>query len=713
MAANELARLLLRIEADTSRLRRELKVVEGQTRTTGRRMERAFGRASRGLDAMTRKMVSARGAAVALAGASALGLAVRRAIDFADEIAKTADRIGIATDALQELRFAADLAGVSQANLDSALEAFSKRLGEARAGTGTLTTFLGKLDEELLAQVTSAGSVDEAFDLIMRAMAGLENQADRTALSAAAFGRTAGIEMANLVRGGFEELDAARKKARDLGIVLDESLLRSSEKAKDQLTILATVIKANFTRGLISGFTDEFETFAEALADPAFAEGVRAIGEDIGGTLRFIAAHAREIASVLAGLVALRFAPGGPLVKLLAAVAAGGATYIALGDSILTADEAMARLAEDMAELERINAQIAAEGGIDVARPGLLENRRRVMAEILDLEMKLAKESGKHASMPSARSRKTPVVEIGPSKEDAAKARRIFEETRTAAERFAARIEELNRLRANGALTQATFQRAVEKASREAIAAQEAEIEATLRSVDAFDGLSDAGRQAFDDLKQAVEGFGREFSRTMAEALVTGDFTFKSLGRSFLANFAEKVIQQRITDPLFSVFSGFLDNLSFGDLFGGGGGASSTALSLSGPRFMFATGGVIDHGAVQAFARGGVVNRPTLFRLASGAGLMGEAGPEAILPLARTPSGDLGVKAAGGGSAVNVTIVNNTAEPVQTRTFRRGNQGRDLEVVIGRLVSRDIRSGGETFKAVRETFNLAPATALR
>jgi len=42
MATNELARLLLRIEADTSRLKRELKVVEGQTRTTGRRMERAF-----------------------------------------------------------------------------------------------------------------------------------------------------------------------------------------------------------------------------------------------------------------------------------------------------------------------------------------------------------------------------------------------------------------------------------------------------------------------------------------------------------------------------------------------------------------------------------------------------------------------------------------------------------------------------------------------
>ena len=189
----ELARLLLRIDADTGRLRQELTVAEGSVRTAGGRMERAFARARRGLESLTRSMLSARGAAVALGSATALGLAVKRSIDFADEIAKTADRIGITTDALQEYRFAADLAGVSQANLDSALEAFSKRLGELRAGTGTLTTFLGKFDAQLLQQVRSAGSVDEALTLILKAMAALEHQADRTALSAAAFGRSAGI----------------------------------------------------------------------------------------------------------------------------------------------------------------------------------------------------------------------------------------------------------------------------------------------------------------------------------------------------------------------------------------------------------------------------------------------------------------------------------------------------------------------------------------
>ena len=67
-----------------------------------------------------------------------------------------------------------------------------------------------------------------------------------------------------------------------------------------------------------------------------------------------------------------------------------------------------------------------------------------------------------------------------------------------------------------------------------------------------------------------------------------------------------------------------------------------------------AQGNIFSGGQVVPFARGGVVSAPTLFPMARGAGLMGEAGPEAIMPLKRTSSGDLGVKA----SPTGVRIVN-------------------------------------------------------
>jgi TP901 family phage tail tape measure protein len=69
-------------------------------------------------------------------------------------------------------------------------------------------------------------------------------------------------------------------------------------------------------------------------------------------------------------------------------------------------------------------------------------------------------------------------------------------------------------------------------------------------------------------------------------------------------------------------------------------------------RMKFAKGAAFAAGGVTAFASGGVVNSPTMFPMRGGVGLMGEAGPEAIMPLTRTSNGDLGVKAVGGGSTV-------------------------------------------------------------
>ena len=69
----------------------------------------------------------------------------------------------------------------------------------------------------------------------------------------------------------------------------------------------------------------------------------------------------------------------------------------------------------------------------------------------------------------------------------------------------------------------------------------------------------------------------------------------------------------------------------------------------------FENGGAFSGGHVAAFARGGVVNGPTHFPMRGGVGLMGEAGPVAIMPLVRGADGKLGVRG-GGSSVVNVTM---------------------------------------------------------
>lgn len=100
----------------------------------------------------------------------------------------------------------------------------------------------------------------------------------------------------------------------------------------------------------------------------------------------------------------------------------------------------------------------------------------------------------------------------------------------------------------------------------------------------------------------------------------------------------------------------------------------------------FAAGGAFSQGKVRPFAKGGIVGAPTMFPMRGGCELMGEAGPEAIMPLARGADGRLGVQA-GGGRAVNV-VMNITTPDVQG--FQRSQS--QVAAGVSRALSRGQRN---------------------
>lgn len=119
-----------------------------------------------------------------------------------------------------------------------------------------------------------------------------------------------------------------------------------------------------------------------------------------------------------------------------------------------------------------------------------------------------------------------------------------------------------------------------------------------------------------------------------------------------------------------------------------GGAVAGGVESLMAGLLPFADGGAFSQGRVVPFAQGGVVSSPTTFPMRGATGLMGEAGPEAIMPLTRGADGRLGVAAAGGGSgAVNVTIHISTPD---VEGFRR-SQGQ-IAAEMGRALSRGQRN---------------------
>lgn len=139
------------------------------------------------------------------------------------------------------------------------------------------------------------------------------------------------------------------------------------------------------------------------------------------------------------------------------------------------------------------------------------------------------------------------------------------------------------------------------------------------------------------DLVTFERGMQRGFRRAIDGVVKEGD----SLGEA-LKNIVSSVISTAYSAAVNPV----ADHL--GSLVAGGIGQ---IFGLS----PFADGAPFSQGRVMPFANGGIVNGPVSFPMRGGTGLMGEAGPEAIMPLARGADGKLGVRG-GGGQVVNVTM---------------------------------------------------------
>lgn len=220
------------------------------------------------------------------------------------------------------------------------------------------------------------------------------------------------------------------------------------------------------------------------------------------------------------------------------------------------------------------------------------------------------------------------------------------------------------------------------------------------------DEAGNAAKNVEDVMTMAFTGL----EDVVVEFVKTGKLSFSELADSIISDMMRIMIQQSITGPLASGFGSMI-----GGLFGGGvssaAGTAGQAGTMSSLMSRSAKGNVFESAGLHAYANT-VVSKPTVFPFAKGVGLMGEAGPEAIMPLKRGPDGTLGVR--GGGSNVVVNVTNNTSAQasVKESTDSRGN--RRVEVVIGEMVAGEVqRQGSAANNSMRNAFGLRPAMARR
>ena len=734
--------------------------------TAARQSSEAFAAtsiASRAASAGVGYLTAALGPMVAALGAAALAHKVWTAGMKTGDLGEQAEQIGVTTDELQAFRYAANQAGIETAAMDGALTKLQKAMGAAADGGKEQVELFAKLGVKLLDAQGELRPVADVLPEVARGVLGIGSSSQRTATLMELFGKS-GAKMATVLEEIAKGSDVAVAAAQKAGAIasgdvikawddLGDALIRAGATADVTIAKLgapiATVALTEVEKvlGRINGVMDQInskEGFWQSILKESRAQGSMgglklATPEELAQLKR--EALDRELANQwnpasrqftqdkidrlnqaesaaqfaqLAGIqsagapsvYASRFLPaGGRSTGAGSPTAKGGGggsdpyktamessrDYIAMKNAETAAigmsAEAAARLKH---ETELLNKASNDNKVLSAAQTESLKAQAAAMAEA-DAKFASAK------FMDDAITKSNEFIAAQQIEQDT-----LFMSTEAA---MAYRIEHeaINQARAQGITLQAAD---IEKL-REGAAAQAAAAEKTRQMT-----------ELFTLAKDVVGGFFTDFTQSLRQ----GQSLFEALGNAgmnALNKIADKLMQMAIDDLVGKAFGGSkgggggggIINFLGGLLGFGGSGGGGTGVG-TGTGYTYANGAAFAGGKVIPFARGGVVGRPTLFPMATGMGLMGEAGPEAVMPLRRGPGGRLGVEASGAGGGGVVVNIHNYAKGTEATAKQSKGPGGEMqidvivEMVEGKMAGRMARGQGSLGRVIEGTYGV-------
>lgn len=347
--AIKLDEVFVAIQAETKAFRREMKRLPVATKGIANDIKKQLERIP--FAGLAKNIFSVKGALGAAAGAAGLGFLVKSSVEAADSIAKLSSNLGIESKLLQELQFAAQQTGVSQNDLNASLLRFNRRLAEASQGNAG---FKKAYDQLGISLTDGNGKLRESEEVLFEVadrVSELGSESEQASTLFTLFGDS-GFRLVNLFKGGSPALRQFQRQAAELGIVLDDDLLASSEKLSDQFGILSKALSTQVTSAVLE-LAPEIQSLTEL-----FIDGAKEIATYVKGI-----SELRDSQKRLAGETGTASEKQGALVVKIQEAEERAAKYREqierMGASTAEASlNSVTRLAEVESELEGLNSQL-------------------------------------------------------------------------------------------------------------------------------------------------------------------------------------------------------------------------------------------------------------------------------------------------------------------------------------------------------------------
>jgi methyl-accepting chemotaxis protein len=221
----------------------------------------------------------------AVAGAAGIGLLVKSSLQSIDTLGKTAQKLGVTSQALQKLRYASNLAGVETRTVDMAVQRFTRRLSEAANGTGEAKDALKELG--LNAKELAKQPLDKQMLKLADAFDNVQSSGDKVRLAFKLFD-SEGVAFVNTLEGGSAALKEMFQEAEGLGFILSSGAVKGVEETNDAMMKLGVMlggVRDQIVAGLAPAFRLIVDLIRNKLVDAIKGENGMGKIEDFAKTL--------------------------------------------------------------------------------------------------------------------------------------------------------------------------------------------------------------------------------------------------------------------------------------------------------------------------------------------------------------------------------------------------------------------------------------------